>query len=265
MPSLTLITPGGVTDRNGMSSLSPLRTTYLRPNTMKMVAWLPITFIIIVLLRIPVLADPLLTVETATGLFSSRSNEGGRPFSPTAVTIVEGAFTAPGRAEAVISFADMSQSHAAGMAEIWLLRLVNDDWEPILKITEFDTAEFVTTDINGDGALEILTHTTGGNQGYFIIHRQLMHFGDGIPTDLLTFEGFDNTGWPDNGICAFDARFTFRDANKDAILEVELTEYYDYCKKEGNTSVFLRRSERTTVFCPIISPSGSIIGIQRLK
>jgi hypothetical protein len=90
-----------------------------------------------------------------------------------------------------------------------------------------------------------------------------MYFADGNPTDLLTFEGFDNTGWAENGICAFDARFAFKDVNKDRILEVELTEYYDYCRKEGDTSVFLRRSERTTVFRPVISPSGSIIGIER--
>lgn len=224
-----------------------------------------IAFIIVASLAIPLRADPLLTDDTAARLFSSRDNEEGRPFSPTSLKVTEGVFTAAGLAEAVVSFVDTSQSHAAGIAEIWLLRLVNENWKPIVKIAESDTAEFVTTDLNGDGVLEILTHTTGGNQGYFVIKHRLIYFADGRPTDLLTFEGFDNTGWAEDGMCAFDARFAFRDVNKDTILEVELTEFYDYCRKEGDTSVFLRRSERKTIFCPVISPSGSIIGIQRFR
>jgi len=232
---------------------------------MKITIFLALLVSIPVLLPIPARADSLLSAETAAGIFSSRDNEQDRPFSPTAVTIVEGPFTAPDRTEAVVSFSDTNQSRAAGIAEIWLLRLEKGGWEPVLKIDEFDTAEFITTDLNGDGALEILTHTAGGNQGFLIIHRRLIHFGDGNPAELLTFEGFDNTGWPDNGICAFDARFAFKDVNKDKILEVELTEYYDYCKKDSGTPVFLRRSERTTVFRPVISPAGAIIGIQRLR
>jgi hypothetical protein len=213
----------------------------------------------------PPSAVPILSAERVVKVFSCRDNEEGRPFSPVSVTIVEGAFTAAGRTEAVISFSDTSQSHAAGTAEIWLMRLVDDKWEAITKIAESDTADFAATDLNGDTALEILTHTSAGNQGYFIINRQLLYFADARPTKLLTFEGFDNTGWPDKGICAFDARFAFKDVNKDTILEVELTEFYDYCRKEGDTSVFERRSEKTTLFRPVISSSGSIIGIERLK
>ncbi|MBN2224772.1 MAG: hypothetical protein JW765_08885 [Deltaproteobacteria bacterium] len=265
MSTLSLIAAQEDAGRSGINSFSSYHRQYLRSKTMKPAALLLLFCMISVLLGIPARADPLLSAETAAGLFSSRTNEEGRPFSPAAVTIVEGAFTAPGRTEAVVSFVDTSQSRAAGSAEIWLLRLVDAGWEPILKITDFDTAEFITTDLNGDGVREILTHTAGGDQGFLIIRRRLIYFGDGNPTDLLTFEGFDNTGWPDNGICAFDSCFTFRDVNRDGILEVELTQYYDYCKKEGDASVFLRRSPRTAVFRPVVSPSGSIIGIERLR
>ncbi len=256
--------PGGFRS-NEMSPFSFHRSRYLRPKAKKIAARLAIAFLIAASLPALLRADPLLTRDAAALLFSCRENEEGRSFSPTSVTVVEGAFTAPARTEAVISFADTSQSHAAGAAEIWLLRLEGDDWEPIFKIAECDTAEFFTTDLNGDGALELLTHTTRQNQGYCIIGWRLFHFADGNPADLLTFEGFDNTGWPDKGICVFDARFAFRDVNKDAILEVELTEFYDYCMKEDGASVFLRRSERTTVFRPVISRSGSVVGIQRLR
>jgi hypothetical protein len=228
-------------------------------------ALLPIALVIVVSSSGPLAADPLLTSDAVARLFSSRDNEEGRPFSLTGVAIVEGAFTAPGTIEAVASFTDTSQSHAAGISEIWLLRLEGGIWEPITKIAESDTAEFVTTDLNGDGALEILTHTSGGNHGYLVTNRRLIYFTEGRPTDLLTFEGFDNTGWAEDGICAFDARFTVKDVNRDAILDVQLTEFYDYCRKEGDTSVFLRRSERTTTFSPVISPSGSIIGIQQMR
>jgi hypothetical protein len=103
---------------------------------MKAAALLLLLCVIIISLAAPLAADPLLTGDAAAGLFSSRDNEEGKPFSPAAVTAAEGAFTAPGRTEAVISFVDTNQSHAAGAAEIWLLRLVNDQWEPILKVTE---------------------------------------------------------------------------------------------------------------------------------
>ena len=208
---------------------------------------------------------PILSAETAAAIFSCRVNEEGHAFEPGAVALLEGSFTASGRKEAIVSFSDAAQSHDACPAEIWLLRLVGDTWEPILKITESDTAEFATTDLNGDGVLEILTHTSVQKQGYLVINRQLLYFEGEQPMELLTFEGFDNTGWPDEGICAFDARFAFKDVNRDAILEIELTEYYDYCRKEGDESVFERRSERKTLFRPLISSSGSIIGIERLK
>ena len=219
---------------------------------------------IVSLFAVSVRADPLLSAVGVAGIFSSRTNEGGMPFLPIAVTIVEGAFTAPGRTEAVVSFSDANQPHALGIAEIWLLRFEKERWEPVVKVAESDTAEFVTVDLNEDGALELLTHTTAGNQGYFVILRRLIYFKEGAPADLLTFEGFDNTGWPEKGICAFDARFTFKDLNKDAVLDVELTEYYDYCQKDGDKSVFLRRSEKKTLFRPILSTSGSIVGIERL-
>jgi hypothetical protein len=206
-----------------------------------------------------------LTVGTVTELFSGRDNEEGHAFSPGDVTIVQGSFTAAGRTEAVVSFSDTCQSNASAPAEIWLLRLTDNGWLPVLKITESDTADFSTTDVNADGAREIITHTAYGNRGYSIINRQLLYFAGGRPVELLTFEGFDNTGWPERGICAFDARFAFKDVNKDGILEIELTEYYDYCRKEGDSSIFERRSERTTLFHPVISPSGSIIGIERFK
>jgi hypothetical protein len=241
------------------------RMGYSRPDLPKAAVILLIYLGIAALFAAPALAGPLLSADVVADIFSSRTNEAGRDFSPTAVVIVEGSFTAPGITEAVVSFSDAGQSHALGIAEIWLLRLVGERWEPVAKIAESDTAEFVTADLNGDGTLELLTHTAAGNQGYFVICRRLVYFAEGNPTDLLTFEGFDNTGWPDKGICAFDARFAFRDVNRDGVLEVELTEYYDYCQKEGDASVFLRRSERSTLFSPVISASGSIIGIQRLR
>jgi hypothetical protein len=264
-----IVLPGrsGAHDNTGsnvmMLTLSS-RVGYSRPDLPKTAVILLMYLAIVALPAAPAWAGPPLSADDVTGIFSSRTNEAGRDFSPAAVVVVEGSFTAPGMTEAVVSFSDVNQSHALGIAEIWLLRLVAERWEPIAKIAESDTAEFVTTDLNGDGVLELLTHTAAGNQGYFVICRRLVYFADGNPTDLLTFEGFDNTGWPDKGICAFDARFTFRDVNRDAVLEVELTEYYDYCQKEGDASVFLRRSERSTVFCPVISASGSIVGIQRL-
>lgn len=224
----------------------------------------PIVAGIVALNITPAPADPHLMAENVARIFCARNNEAGRAFLPIAVVVVEGSFTTPGVTEAVVSFSDANQSPALGIAEIWLLRLVGEKWEPIVKIAESDTAEFITTDLNGDGALELLTHTTTGNQGYFVIYRRLVYFADGSPADLLTFEGFDNTGWPDKGICAFDARFAFVDVTRDDVLEVELTEYYDYCQKQGDESVFLRRSERTTVFSPVTSPSGSIVGIERL-
>ncbi len=234
-------------------------------NAVVTLRFLPILLSVIVLLAAPVRGAPILTPEAVAGIFSSVDNEEGQRFSPVSVTVLEGAFTAAGAREALISFTDTSQSDAAGIAEIWLMRFVDDDWEPIIKLAEADTAEFATTDLNGDGALEILTHTTSENRGYYVINRQLMHFVDGKPTKLLTFEGFDNTGWPDKGICVFDARFAFKDVNRDMILEVELTEFYDYCRKVGETSVFERRSERKTLFRPVVSSSGLITGIERLK
>lgn len=247
-----------------MNSTRLPRAGYSRPDLPKTAVILSMYLGIAALLAASAWAGPVLSADSVSDIFSSRTNEAGRDFSPAAVAVVEGAFTAPGMTEAVVSFSDANQSHALGIAEIWLLRLVGERWEPVAKIAESDTAEFVTTDLNGDGVLELLTHTAAGNQGYFVICRRLVYFADGNPTDLLTFEGFDNTGWPDKGICAFDARYAFRDVNRDGVLEVELTEYYDYCQKEGDASVFLRRSERSTVFCPVISASGSIIGIQRL-
>jgi hypothetical protein len=204
-----------------------------------------------------------LTAAMVTELFSGRDNEEGREFSPADVTTVPGSFTTAGRNEAIISFSDTNQSSGSGPAEIWLLRCGDERWRPILKITESDGADFSTADVNGDGALEVVTHTTCGSGGTLIINRRLLYFVDERSTELLTFEGFYNTGWPDKGICAFDACFAFRDVDRDGILEVELTEFYDYCRKEANSSVFERRSVRTTLFRPVISPSGSIIGIER--
>jgi|GEM_PF-5952394 len=120
---------------------------------------------IVSLFAAPVWADPLLSDVGVARIFAARTNEGGMPFLPIAVTIVEGAFTAPGRTEAVVSFSDANQPHALGIAEIWLLRLEKENWEPVVKVAESDTADFLTVDLNGDGALELLTHTTAGNQG----------------------------------------------------------------------------------------------------
>jgi hypothetical protein len=248
-----------------MNSIDLPHRERIRPGLRKGAARILAVLAVVTLISAPAWADPLLSPDAVARIFCSRTSEAGGPFLPISVVVVEGAFTAPGMTEAVVTFSDANQSHALGIAEIWLLRLVKGQWEPVVKIAEADTADFVTTDLNGDGTLELLTHTSTGNQGYFVINRRLIYFSDGNPADLLTFEGFDNTGWPDKGICAFDARFAFVDVNRDAAPEVELTEYYDYCQKQGDTSVFLRRSERTTVFRPLISPSGSIVGIERLR
>ena len=108
----------------------------------------------------PAPAAPCLMPEDVARIFCTHDSEAGRAFLPIAVAVVEGSFTAPGTAEAVVSFTDANQPPASAVAEIWLLRLAGEKWEPVVRIAESDTAEFTTTDVIGAGALVMITHTT---------------------------------------------------------------------------------------------------------
>jgi hypothetical protein len=207
-------------------------------------------------------SQEILTESVITDIFSRMINEEGRTYDLSVLKFHEGSYTGDNANQALVILFDHDQSHATGFTEVWLLEK-NRRWEPLFKVTENDIADFTTTDINGDGILEVLVMTTGGNQGYFTIYHKLITLFGKEAREIYSVEGFDRTGWPVEGLNVVDHSISFSDRDSDGILEMTDTKLKDFYTKEEGSLLFSHQEEEVTHFGFIIDEEGNITGIEK--
>lgn len=186
-----------------------------------------------------------LDIRIIRSLFKDRLNEDGFPYELKHVEWHEGSFRGEGAREALVSFYDGGQCHAAGYSELWLLRS-EGGWRLDEKIADADTVEYELLDVEGDGKLEAWIRAGGGNQGYFTYLGQLVTFGPSSYSVLYSNAGEDNTGAiVREGLILHSHEMGFWDIDGDGILEIldreeRKTAHLEGCNRE--VSSYSKRS-----------------------
>lgn len=155
-------------------------------------------------------------------LFESRINEDGFNYSLSDIKWQEGAFSDYNAKEAVVSFTDGSQCHAAGYSEVWLLSY-DGSWKIEDKFSDSDWLDFEVVDLQNDGLLEVWVTGGGGNQGYFGTYGYLLvSFPQHkeVLKNVYTLTGFDYTGAAEEGEALYTHEVKFKDVDHDGILEL---------------------------------------------
>ena len=161
-----------------------------------------------------------LDIRVIESLFEDRLNDDGFSYDLKHVKWHEGSFRDGDGREALVSFYDSAQCHAAGYSELWLLRC-EDGWRLDEKIEDADTVEYEPLDIDGDGRLEVWIVAGGGNQGYFTYTGKLVSFGPASCSILYSNSGEDNTGAVvREGVLLRSHKMGFWDIDGDGVLEV---------------------------------------------
>lgn len=168
---------------------------------------------------VPIIPTPTIDEDIIRGLFAEESNESGSNYEIGELKWHKGSFTKKGQHEAIISFYDSNQGHAAGYSEIWLLRFENK-WEKIKKIEDCDSVSFKVLDIEKDGKLEIWITSHGGNQGRFLSEGKLVSLDLDSESILYSNSGFDYCGAEVEGESLCEHKVEFKDVDKDGILEI---------------------------------------------
>ena len=156
------------------------------------------------------------TIKT---LFESNFNEDNNIYDLADIKWQEGSFSKKDIVEALVSFYDNNQCHAAGYSELWLLRFENG-WQIVRKIEDTDWVSFKVLDIEGDGKSEVWITGGGGNQGYFGSFGKLLVLDINSTMTLYTNSGFDYTGAGEEGEALCMHEMDFRDIDNDGILEI---------------------------------------------
>lgn len=189
--------------------------------------------------------DPCgLNIHVIGSLFEERLNEDGFPYELKHVEWHEGSFRGEGAREALVSFYDGRQCHAAGYSELWLLRY-EGGWRLDEKIADADTVEYKLLDVEGDGLMEVWITAGGGNQGYFTYSGKLVTFSPSSYSILYSNTGEDNTGAiVREGLILHSHEMGFWDIDGDGVLEVlDLEEKRTACSRDGNTEISSQKQQ----------------------
>jgi len=152
-------------------------------------------------------------------VFSERLNEDDRQYLLSDIKVQQGCFTGYSSPEAIMSFRDHNQCHAAGYSEVWLLRF-DGNWQAVRKLADHDRCRFRLVDLENDGRDEIWIESRGGNQGQFFTEGKLLAFRDYIPHTLYSHEGRNFLGAGREGLASHSHEISFADVDKDGILEL---------------------------------------------
>jgi len=142
-------------------------------------------------------AETTLTADVVRAVFSAQINEEGNPYDldPASISFREGSFTRPGAREALVWFFDRNQSHAAGWAELWLMR---DDggWKSVMVIEQSDRMDARLIDAGGKGISAVfLTATHQATGGFVSSYWALVSLYGGTPSTLYSADGSDFAFW----------------------------------------------------------------------
>lgn len=175
-----------------------------------------------------------LNIATIKKVFNAVLNEQKEAYELREIRWQVGSFTDSKALEALVSFYDDNQCHAAGWSELWLLHFDNG-WKLDRKLEDSDWISFKAIDIDGDGKLEVWVESGGGNQGYFVSRGKLLFLSKLDTKVLYLNEGFDYTSAMKTGLASLSHKVTFQDIDNDGILELldwEEKGYYRWLGKE---------------------------------
>lgn len=132
----------------------------------------------------------------------------------------EGSFTSKNAKEVLLFIGDPNQSHAEGMAELWLLRDQNG-WKIDRQLADGDAIFFQTVDIENDGKSEIWIRAARGGQGEMDSYERVGSLSPESETELFHVSSYDNTGARlESGAERHTHDVQFVDLDNDGILEI---------------------------------------------
>jgi len=148
------------------------------------------------------------------------------------IRLALGSFRQKNAREAVVSFQDMSQSHADGWGEVWFL-VYKNGWNIDRKLVDGDESEFQMIDIENDGISELWTRSFRIFQGGKGEEAQLISINHRGNKTLYQERWSDDygTGKPGSIRCSHD--FDFCDIDNDGIYEIIDVERKGKCKYTG--------------------------------
>jgi hypothetical protein len=152
-------------------------------------------------------------------VFANALNENGSNYSLSEIEWEKGAFTRIDALEALVSFYDVSQSHAVGWSETWLMSF-EDAWKINRKLGEGDKVSFERVDIEDDGRWEVWLTMSSMFQGAAQTESQLISLRPDASSILYVSSGIDDTGAGMEGEAMRQHITEFRDIDQDGVLEI---------------------------------------------
>ena len=217
-------------------------------------------------------SDGKLSAEYIREVFSIVKYDNGESFAidPETVTYSEGSFTRPGASEAVVSFVDENQPHAALYGELWLLSY-DKKWTPVFMINQSDSITFETIDILNDGIYEVFyvakRWITGG---ILLIGYSLTSWRGGEVKTIYNTSGTSysyHDSWKMYGDeePIIEHEIGFEDFDGDNIVELIDTELYGTYVKTGSGEddwEIKYETTNSTTYRFLIDDKNNIFGVE---
>gem|GEM_PF-4984997 len=205
----------------------------------------------------------VLNTDLIKKLFGNRMNEDELNYDLKNVVFKEGFFTGREKNEAIVSFSDNNQCHAAGWGEVWLFSC-DGGWKIVSKIDEADGCIFAVEDLNNDGISEIFIISNSYYQGYGYTNYTLISILHGDKRKVFSTSGEDDTGALPENPKKITHEFFFEDYDGDGIKELrDLKLVESFTVSSNYELVYSDSHSETSYHRLIIGGGGAIIGTEK--
>jgi hypothetical protein len=220
-------------------------------------------------------AETAPSADAVRAAFAGLTNDDGRAYdlNPGSIVVLVGSFTAPGAKEAVVRFVDNNQSHAAGAAELWLMR-DKGALRPVALIDQSDDIHARLVDPGGTGISAVLLTASHFSTGGFITSRRaLVSLWGGKAKTIFSAAGndfafyamYEEVGGKDKIVMhQVDYRENYGDSPAE-LIDTELSGAFVKTGKGDSGYEMVWTPVVTTTFRLVVDKNGAVTGIEKIR